>query len=205
MRKPPKEDMDAWLEELEGVEPLDKAKSTRPSTAVDGLYDSDLTPPKKGITMADILAEPKAAPTPPPASVQSAPNPTFQTERQDTNCLSGALSSLDGRTRKRLAHGEIAPTRSIDLHGFYVEDAWQALMNFLHQSQQQGHRCVLVVHGKGAGYGADGQMGAIKAQVSGWLAACPVVMAFHTAIPRHGGSGAVYVMLRRIRETEEIR
>lgn len=204
MVKPPKDDWSAWLEELEGVDPLDKNKKTRPSTVVDDLYDTDLTPPKKSLTMADILAEDKPdSKEEEPAYIKSStPLPQFDVHRQEAACLSGSLSSLDDRTRRRLAAGEIKPTAKIDLHGFYVEDAWQSLMNFLHTCQQKGHRCVLVVHGKGAGYGADGQMGAIKAQVSGWLAACPVVMAFHSAVPRHGGGGAVYVMLRRIREKD---
>jgi DNA-nicking Smr family endonuclease len=197
MKKPPPDDLHAWLEEIEGVKPLDTAKRTRPTTQVDDLYGDDLPPPKAATPQPPPL-QPKAAPF-----ADAKPNPTFATERQDTNCLSGALSSLDGRTRKRLAQGELAPSRKIDLHGYYVDDAWQALMGFLHDCYQQGHRCVLVVHGKGKGYGPDGEMGAIKAQVSGWLGACPVVMAFHTAIPRHGGSGAVYVLLRRQRENNE--
>jgi DNA-nicking Smr family endonuclease len=62
-----------------------------------------------------------------------------------------------------------------------------------------GHRCVLVIHGKGEG--ADGGMGVIKGHIGTWLSQSGHVLAYETAQPRDGGSGALYVLLRKPRET----
>ena len=74
-----------------------------------------------------------------------------------------------------------------------------AVMDYLHDAHASGHRCVLIVSGKGKGYGDDGDMGIIKSQMATWLSHHPKVLAFHSAIPRDGGSGAIYVYLKRDR------
>lgn len=106
-------------------------------------------------------------------------------------------TGFDERIRKNLANGKVPYEAKIDLHGFREEEAWGALTHFLNRASDEGVRCVLVVHGKGKGYGEGGGMGIIKFQVCGWLQASPKVLAYHTAQAKHGGSGAVYVMLRR--------
>lgn len=106
-------------------------------------------------------------------------------------------TGFDDRARKNLANGKVPYETKIDLHGFREEEAWGALSHFLNRATAQGIRCVLVVHGKGKGYGNNGNMGIIKFQVCSWLQSSPHVLAYHTAQAKHGGSGAVYVMLRR--------
>jgi DNA-nicking Smr family endonuclease len=93
--------------------------------------------------------------------------------------------------------GKPPPTAMLDLHGVREGDAWLKLRHWLSEAQTEDHRCVLVITGKGRGYGPDANMGVLKAQIAVWLAAHPSVLGFHTALPRDGGTGAVYVLLRR--------
>lgn len=112
-------------------------------------------------------------------------------------CLSGLAHGLPQALLKDLSRGIHSPTATLDLHGLREGDAWLRLMNWLHEAADHDHRCVLVVTGKGRGYGISGDMGLIKSQTAGWLAAHPKVQAFHSAQPHHGGQGAVYVYLKR--------
>ncbi|MFZ2619830.1 MAG: Smr/MutS family protein [Alphaproteobacteria bacterium] len=120
--------------------------------------------------------------------------------RNEADCLAGHIATIDDATRKKLAKGEIPFTARMDLHGYLEGDAWLATMDFLHECAAHGHRCALLIHGKGRGWGVAGDMGVIKAQMASWLAHHPKVMAFHTAVPRDGGAGAVYVYLKRNRQ-----
>ncbi|MCP5405636.1 MAG: Smr/MutS family protein [Pseudomonadaceae bacterium] len=113
--------------------------------------------------------------------------------------IAGHHANIPPARLKELARGLVSPTAKLDLHGQQEGDAWLMLMNWLTHAAEDDHRCVLVVTGKGKGYGINGDMGIIKAQVATWLAAHPKVIAFHTAQPKDGGSGALYVLLKRIR------
>ena len=114
-------------------------------------------------------------------------------------CLSGKVPSLDMKTFNQLAKGVQKPQAHLDLHGYFEGDAWLATMDYIHEAFYAGMRCVMIIHGKGKGYGIDKDMGIIKAQMASWLAHHPRVMAFHTAIPKDGGTGALYVYLYRNR------
>ena len=111
--------------------------------------------------------------------------------------LAGRVANFEFKQLKMLAEGGYKYTAQLDLHGMYEGDAYIHLMNWLQEASHMEHRCVLVICGKGRGYGPGGRMGLIKAQIAGWLANHPAVLAFHTALPQHGGAGAVYVYLRR--------
>ncbi len=113
--------------------------------------------------------------------------------------LSGYAKGVDNKLKRALMRGEVTFTARLDLHGYLEGDAWLELMDFLHAAADTGHRCVLVIHGKGKGYGPKNDMGVIKAQMAVWVAAHPKVLAFHTAQPKDGGSGAMYVYLRKNR------
>jgi len=94
----------------------------------------------------------------------------------------------------------------IDLHGLTQVAAHQRLRHFLADAQHAGHGLVLVITGKGSGRGLDGALpfgderGVLRRAVPHWLAEADlraVVLGFEEAGPRHGGSGALYVRLRR--------
>lgn len=93
----------------------------------------------------------------------------------------------------RLRRGHWAIQRQIDLHGLRRDEAREALVAFLRQSRQHGHRCLRVVHGKGLG--SPGREPVLKGKVQRWLAQSNDVIAFAQAQPAQGGAGALIVLL----------
>ena len=81
----------------------------------------------------------------------------------------------------------------IDLHGLLTEAAAQALHNFIVNAHLEKHKIVLIIHGKG---GKDNKPPIIKNIVNEYLKNLPQVLAFHSAKPKDGGTGAVYVLLK---------
>jgi len=100
----------------------------------------------------------------------------------------------DGQMRK-LKAGQIAFEGSLDLHGLTVEKARQQLWDFIAEATRYEIRCVRVTHGKAARL--DGKRPLIKSHVHTWLRQHPQVLGFASCLPRHGGTGALYVMLKR--------
>lgn len=108
--------------------------------------------------------------------------------------LSFHRPSVSRRTLRRLARGRYAVQGEIDLHGLTVAQAKEELAEFLQRAAAQGWRCVRVVHGKGLG---SGQRGAVlKPNVDRWLRHQSSVLAFVSTRQVHGGTGAVYVLLK---------
>jgi DNA-nicking Smr family endonuclease len=96
---------------------------------------------------------------------------------------------------RRLRRGQIPIEAEADLHGMRRREAEKALASFLRECRDEGLRCVRVIHGKGRG--SRGGQAVLKWQVDGWLRHDDGVMAFSSAQPRDGGTGAVYVLLKR--------
>jgi DNA-nicking Smr family endonuclease len=112
--------------------------------------------------------------------------------------IEGAITGLDRRIVKRLRAGEYAIQAHLDLHGMVRSEAKLALEQFILSSRRAGKRCVLIVHGRGL-HSKD-QIPVLKESVQVWLSRGRIareVIAFATARPHDGGSGAVYVLLRR--------
>jgi DNA-nicking Smr family endonuclease len=82
----------------------------------------------------------------------------------------------------------------LDLHGLGQAAARDNLADFLVQNRDAGRRCVKIVHGKGYRSGARGPI--LKIAVNSWLRRHADVLAFTSARPIDGGTGAVYVLLR---------
>ncbi|PTU73376.1 Smr/MutS family protein [Pseudomonas mangrovi] len=100
----------------------------------------------------------------------------------------------DGQMRK-LKAGQIAFEGGLDLHGMSVEKARDTLWEFLAEATRLEIRCVRVTHGKAAR--TDGKRPLIKSHVNTWLRQHPQVLGFTSCLPRHGGTGALYVILKR--------
>jgi DNA-nicking Smr family endonuclease len=115
------------------------------------------------------------------------------------------LVQLDRRVKQRVARGRDAIDARIDLHGMTQSEAHHALLHFVRRAQTGGARLVLVVTGKGSGKGArdaERERGVLRRQVPLWLALPefrPFIVGFDEAHVTHGGQGALYVRLRRIR------
>jgi DNA-nicking Smr family endonuclease len=111
---------------------------------------------------------------------------------------------LDRKTRLALGRGTRRVEGVIDLHGMRQSEAHGALLHFLHASQARGRALVLVITGKGAEGqgGAFEERGVLRRMVPHWLRLPDLrslVIGFEEASPQHGGSGALYVRLRRRR------
>ena len=100
----------------------------------------------------------------------------------------------DGQMRK-LKAGQISFEGSLDLHGMSVEKARETLWEFLAEAGKFEIRCVRVTHGKAARM--DGKRPLIKSHVNTWLRQHPLVLGFSSCLGKHGGTGALYVMLKR--------
>ena len=93
-----------------------------------------------------------------------------------------------------LRTGNLSLEAKLDLHGLKPDAAKKRLCQFLQQQIQQQRRWVLIIHGKG---GRFGEMPVLKNLVNHWLRQIPSVLAFHSAQSKHGGNGAVYVLLKK--------
>lgn len=111
------------------------------------------------------------------------------------------LHTLEHRFRKKLVRGSKTIDARIDLHGLTQHQAHERLRGFLHSAQAQGHKIVLVITGKGGGGFMD-ERGVLRRVVPQWLAMSDmrsVVVGYEEAHVSHGGSGALYVRIRRRR------
>jgi len=146
-------------------------------------------PNDKAAGKGPAAAAPRHAPCAEPAPEKKPPQP---------------LVPLGRRFKQRVARGREAIDARLDLHGFTQAEAHTALLRFLQRAQADGGRVVLVVTGKGTGKGRDErERGVLKRQVPLWLSLPqfrPLVVGFEDAHVGHGGEGALYVRLRRLRE-----
>lgn len=113
--------------------------------------------------------------------------------------VEGLAPGIDPTHLERLRRGRTEPDSELDLHGLTSAEARASLEEALAEARRDGDRCVLVIHGRGARR-ASGPV--LKDAVVDWLQAPPLshaVLAFASALPRDGGPGALYVLLRRIR------
>jgi DNA-nicking Smr family endonuclease len=115
------------------------------------------------------------------------------------------MAPVERKTLQALRRGRKDVDSVIDLHGMRQEEAHFALLSFLHRAQGSGHALVLVITGKGGAAVSNGlfeERGVLRRMVPHWLRLPDLrhlVIGFEEASPQHGGSGALYVRLRRRR------
>lgn len=107
--------------------------------------------------------------------------------------LSYAKPGVQNTVLRKLRRGHFSVGAELDLHGLRAEDARLALMVFLQAVRGQRIRCVRIIHGKGYRSGPRGPV--LKQKLNGWLRQRDEVIAFCSARPVDGGTGAVYVLL----------
>ena len=137
---------------------------------------------------ATRAADAGAAPVEPPAGTIAAARP----KRPPTP---PTPAPLDRRMLRRLERGLYPVSARLDLHGMDQAAAHRALVGFLVHAQGRGHRCVLVITGRGERSG-----GVLRRAVPRWLLEPPTaarVLGWAEAGRVHGGEGALYVLLRR--------
>lgn len=123
-----------------------------------------------------------------------------------TQHLSKMPVQMDQKAYGRMKRGKLKPEGRIDLHGMRVDTAHPALTRFILSSQSQGKRLVLVITGKGKDRDEPGPIptprGVLRNQVPQWLSLPPLSKAVMQVTPAHlshGGEGAYYVYLRKLR------
>jgi DNA-nicking Smr family endonuclease len=112
--------------------------------------------------------------------------------------IEGAVQGFSRKLMKKLKRGELPVQAHIDLHGLTKPEAETAVTNFLLESFRSGLRCVLIVHGRGLN--SPESLPVLKEGLPQWLNRGRVrkmVLAFATAKPYDGGTGATYVFLRQ--------
>jgi DNA-nicking Smr family endonuclease len=121
-----------------------------------------------------------------------------------TEYVEGAVVGLDARILRRLRRGEFAYQAYVDLHGMSAAAARVAVERFITDAFAAGHRAVLIVHGRGRN--SKDNVPVLKQHLKSWLARGRigrVVLAFTSARAADGGTGALYVLLRRRRSAKE--
>ncbi len=122
---------------------------------------------------------------------------TFMIQYTD-EYMEGVAPGVDRRLAQRLHQREFAIQAHLDLHGYTVDEARPAVDRFLTNAYTSGQRCVRLVHGRGRN--SINNQPVLKEQVRLWLShgrLSRLVLAFVTAPLADGGTGAVYVLLRR--------
>ena len=181
-KQPPSpEESELWRTAMREAKPLKRQRPPAKKAAA-------ATPPAEAVA-PPVRAKrlPPPAPAPPPA--------------KPPELAAGRIAGVDKRLAERLKRGQLAIEGMLDLHGLTQEEAHRQLDGFLAHAAHGGRRCVLVITGKGV-WRSDS--GILKEMVPRWLNEAPNrarVLAIANAQPRHGGSGALYVLLKRRRES----
>lgn len=119
----------------------------------------------------------------------------------------GEFDSIDRRTAEKFRKGEFKIERRLDLHGLTEKEAFEAVGSFIRNAYLQSLRCVLIITGKGLTRETDDwydKKGILKECVPAWLNTPelrPLILAASYAKQEDGGTGALYVLLRRHRQT----
>jgi len=121
---------------------------------------------------------------------------TYADEVETGEELFFAREGLQQNLLRKLRRGQLSVTAELDLHGYIVADARIALTDFLKDCRRHGDRCVRIVHGKG--HGSKQKLPVLKNKVNTWLQQRDEILAFCSARPVDGGTGAVYVLLKRL-------
>lgn len=161
------EERDLWQQATKDVTPLPKKRLAKPAAS-----QAVLPAPRKKIKPSPVLPAPNPAPT-----------------------LS--KGGIDTSTAAKVKRGEFAIDGRIDLHGMTLAEAHVRLTAFIESSCRQGLRCLLVITGKGR---REAGQPTIQKEAPRWLAHSQLagrILMISSAQPRHGGKGALYVLLRR--------
>ncbi|MCF7971612.1 MAG: Smr/MutS family protein [Methylococcaceae bacterium] len=108
--------------------------------------------------------------------------------------LSYTAPGLQKNVLKKMRRGHYGLDAELDLHGLTSAEAKRELIKFLHFCEQDGCRCVHIIHGKG--YRSENNLPVLKNDLNVWLRQHQEVQAFCSTAQKDGGAGAVFVLLR---------
>ncbi len=179
MRRLDPDEAKLWAKVVESVRPLDGVAMPELVSSPAEAGGQEAPPKGAGLRRG-------ATPPPPPPPARKPPGET-----------------LDGSWDRRLSRGLVSPDAMLDLHGHNLATAYDLLDGRLEQAIESGARLMLLVTGKPPGPERPAKRGAIRAAVGDWLHASRHsgrIAAVRNAHPRHGGTGALYIVLRRPRD-----
>jgi len=169
------------------------------------LGDAPATPPAKPLKSIKANQPPVKKKRPDPAPSTHAPKPSPRKQELP-------LHHLDRRSTQQVRRGQVHVDGKLDLHGMRQHQAHEALNSYVSSAQRSGKRIILVVTGKGQEARSDHPWGrdedsfttrgggVLQSQVPQWLAQAPLrqmIFSVQQAHPHHGGSGALYVFLKK--------
>jgi len=168
------EDIDAFLNAIKGTKPLQKEERTQPS----------LQKKKPSIKCYKLIEEDE----PILLSEQQFLTPVLGEEK-----IMYKQQSISNKILRKLHEGQYNVEGILDLHGQSVEEAGKAVIKFFHECLRKQIQIALIIHGKSQ----HGDAPILKNKLNHWLREMDIVLAFCSAAPRHGGRGAMYVLLRK--------
>jgi len=186
------------------IGPVERALWRAAMRDVEPLPGNALPPEPKPVALEPVADKPVPAKALPAPRGKPLPSPT-----ELPSLTYARTPGLDRRTSERLKRGQLPIEARLDLHGMTQDQARRSLDAFITHAHDRGLRAVLIITGKGLKPRAsdagpwEPEPGILKTQTPRWLNEAPNrarVLAFTAAQPRDGGSGALYVLIRRHRE-----
>lgn len=181
-RRPTPEERALWAKAMVDAKPLKRRVRKTEAPSAEPLPPETSKKPKKTGRIP-----PPPPPPPPPAPPAKAP----------IEVAPRLAPGIDKRTAERFRKGQREIEGRLDLHGMTQDAAWRRLVSTIERAHRDGKRALLVITGKGSSGG-----GVLRTTVPRWLTEAPLkplVLAHAPAQPKDGGSGALYVLLRRKR------
>lgn len=175
-KPPPKPDRDDFHEAVRGARPLKQDRVSRPPSRRKPVPEQRLLDERA--VVRDLLSDDYD-----PSEIETGEELLF------------SRPGLQHSVLRKFRRGHFRIEAELDLHGRIVTEARTMVDVFLREAQAHGLRCVRIVHGKGLS--SAGKLPVLKGKVNGWLRQRDAVMAFCSARPYDGGTGAVYVLLKR--------
>jgi DNA-nicking Smr family endonuclease len=166
----------------------------------------DVRPLKSKGRDVPLDGTPPAALAPPQQSFQELLESTLEFALNfSEEYIEGHVVGLENLVLRKLRAGQYSPEAHLDLHGLNARQAFDSLIGFVRHSWYRGMRTLLLIPGRGKN-SPDG-VAVLRERVQSWLTQEPlkrVVLAFCTARPVDGGSGSLYVLLRKCKKKGKV-
>ncbi|AIF80852.1 hypothetical protein I862_01445 [endosymbiont of Acanthamoeba sp. UWC8] len=156
---------------------------------------------KKLNTKAKVATELKPLPKLDPYKAK--PLPQIFAPKNSKNLIDLEINNsagIDYSTNRKIVKGEYVIDGTLDLHGKTQEQAFLTLTKFIEEAYHAQKRLLLVIVGKGKQ--SENNHGLLRGLVPHWVnhpSLRHLIIGIKTAAPKHGGDGAIYILLKRIR------